>query len=73
MRYPLNNTNYSLNLKLIKNKNSKEKIIVHWAGIKGTLLTFPDKSFILFFLFQLIKKIGLYQTLKLLLKFIFPK
>lgn len=73
MRYPLDKKNYSFNLKSIKKKNSQDKVIVHWAGIKGTLLTFPDKSLIFFFLFQLIKKVGLFETIKLLIKFIFPR
>lgn len=72
MKYPLSADYSKVKINFLKNKNSSQKAIVHWAGIKNSLLMIPENKLVFFFLKQSRKNFGGYFFTKLLIKFIFP-
>jgi hypothetical protein len=73
MKYPLSSDYSKVNLSFLKNRNSTQKAVVHWAGIKKSLLMLPENKLVFFFLKQLRKDLRGYMFTKLLIKFIFPR
>lgn len=73
MKYPLSADYSKVKINFLKNKNSSQKAIVHWAGIKKSLAFMPNKSVLFFYLNELRKKTNFFVFIKLSFKLLFSR
>lgn len=73
MKYPLSADYLKVKVNILKNKDSSQKAIIHWAGIKKSLIFMPNKNVLFFYLNELRKETNFFVFMKISLKLLFSR